>query len=227
MELQAATLFTYDKAGRICFENDGDAIPTPAPRFFLGRTRQGHVLRLRHDLPEALARRLDQLAAAERIADDLRADPACLDEVRAALAGDAPITREFIGPAYYFPDDLRRPEGVVTLTPDNAEVLRQHFPWLIETLHIYQPSMAIVRDGAAVAICYCSRLPAGAVEAGVNTVEAHRGRGYASAVTAAWALAVHERGTIPLYSTSWDNVASQGVARRLGLIMYGADLSLA
>ena len=145
MELQAATLFTYDEAGRICFENDGDLSPTLAPRFFLGRTRDGHVLRLRHDLPEALARRLEQLVAAEPIADDLRADPRCLDQMRAALASYAPITSEFTGPAFYFPDDIRRPDEIVTLTTANAEVLRQHFPWLIDSLDIAQPCMAIVR----------------------------------------------------------------------------------
>jgi hypothetical protein len=30
----------------------------------------------------------------------------------------------------------------------------------------------------------------------------------------------------PLYSTSWDNLGSQGVARRLGLRLYGEDWSI-
>ena len=37
---------------------------------------------------------------------------------------------------------------------------------------------------------------------------------------------VRRRGLLPLYSTSWDNVASQGVARRLQLPLVGVDFHL-
>ncbi|HZS91689.1 MAG TPA: GNAT family N-acetyltransferase, partial [Chloroflexota bacterium] len=46
------------------------------------------------------------------------------------------------------------------------------------------------------------------------------------AVVAGWARAIRASGRIPLYSTSWDNHASQAVARKLGLVQYGTDLSL-
>ena len=45
------------------------------------------------------------------------------------------------------------------------------------------------------------------------------------AVVAGWAAAVRDLGLIPFYSTDWNNVASQGVTRKLGLVMYGVDLS--
>jgi hypothetical protein len=32
--------------------------------------------------------------------------------------------------------------------------------------------------------------------------------------------------SIPLYSTSWQNQASLALARKLGLIQYGADLHI-
>ncbi len=62
--------------------------------------------------------------------------------------------------------------------------------------------------------------------AGIETLEAYRGRGYATAVVAGWAYAIRATDRIPLYSTSWDNLASQAVAHRLGLVQYGTDLSL-
>jgi len=50
-----------------------------------------------------------------------------------------------------------------------------------------------------------------------------RGRGYATAAVAVWATAVRRRGLLPLYSTSWENVASQRVAAKVGAVSYGED----
>src|SRR5262249_14238398 len=102
-----------------------------------------------------------------------------------------------------------------------------HYPYTADHLEELLPCFAVVHDGAAASICSTFRLTPAAAEAGAATVEPFRGPGYPAAVTAAWAPAIRQSGRIPLYSTSWDNLASQGVARRLGLILYGVDCSLA
>ncbi|MGI8968757.1 MAG: GNAT family N-acetyltransferase [Chloroflexota bacterium] len=85
---------------------------------------------------------------------------------------------------------------------------------------------AVIEDSVAVSLCFSARLTARAVEAGVETAVGYWGRGYAATVVTAWACAVHATGRIPQYSTSWENLASQAVARKLRLIQYGVDLSL-
>jgi predicted GNAT family acetyltransferase len=85
----------------------------------------------------------------------------------------------------------------------------------------------VVEDGVAVSGCFSARIGAEAAEAGVETLPDYRGRGHAVAVTTAWAAAIQASGRQPIYSTAWTNLASQAVARRLGLTMFGADISLA
>ena len=221
MGIRAGTLFTYDARGRMLRTNEPEG--RPAPRFFLGRMMTGHVVRFGEAVPDAVARRLTEIIERQPVADALPVPPAALAAVREELARHAPITWEGGGPAYRFPESISRPGEAVQVTDANVEVVCDTFPWLYRTLADWRPCFAVVRDGAAVSVCFSSRIGACAAEAGVETLPAFRGRGYAFGVTAAWGEAVRAAGLIPLYSTAWNNLASQGVARRLGLVRFGAD----
>jgi RimJ/RimL family protein N-acetyltransferase len=226
IEIQANTLFTHDERGRVHTVNEPDG--KAAPRFFMGRTKDGHVWRFRDDLPEEVVSQLEALCATEPIPHDLRAPPVHLEAFKQALQAHAPIQSVESGPAYRFPDEVKPPAHVAAtrMTRDNAAWLQPHFAYLVPWLDVMPPVFAIVQGGRAVSVCFSSRIPTVADEAGVETVEAYRGKGYAPAAVAGWAIAIRELGRIPLYSTDWDNLASQSVARKLGLVMYGADLSI-
>lgn len=225
MEIRADTLFTYDARGRMLQSNEPrEQDRRPAPRLFLGRTRDGHVVRVGSTVPDSLTRRLAEIIAREPLADDLHTLPAAVEALRDALARYAPVTEES-GPTYRFPSEIAPPGAVIRLTNANRALLRMTFSWLYGTVEDWQPCFAVVHDGAAVSVCFSSRAAARAAEAGVETLPDFRGRGYASAVTAAWGAAVREQGRVPLYSTGWENFASQGVARRVGLIPFGVSMS--
>ena len=121
---------------------------------------------------------------------------------------------------------LQTPTGV-QMAEDEKLLLHNFRGWLPGEIAAGRaPMMAIVEDGYPVSICSCARRSDKAAEAGLETAEAFRGRGYGPRVTAAWALAVRASGRIPLYSTSWDNAASLAVARKLGLVAYAGNWSL-
>lgn len=230
IDLQAEALFTHDAHGRIIRVNEpgGD----PAPRFFLGRTAEGNVWRVRHDVPPDIAHDLESLAAREPVSSDLESPPAHLDAIVAALDRHQPASVGVAGPAFRFPDALpATPPNVVRLTFANRDLLREMPDWAsgIESEAEFEewgPCFVAVEDGIAGSICASVRLTDRAAEAGLETHERYRGRGHAASVVAAWARAIRDTGRISLYSTSWDNHASRAVARKLGLITYGSDLSL-
>jgi len=64
-----------------------------------------------------------------------------------------------------------------------------------------------------VSVCCSVRITPTAHEAGVETHREFRGHGYAAHVVSAWASTVRDIGPIPLYSTSWQNTASQRLPR--------------
>jgi RimJ/RimL family protein N-acetyltransferase len=221
MHIHVETLFTHDAHQRLRSINE--PVGAPAPRFFLGRTKAGNIRRYRADVPDTLAQQLEALCANESLTSDLRAEPRHFEAYRRLLQAHAAIQHLWIGPAYRFPVEFRQPSHAVRITSENAELLRAGFAdWRLE-LDARQPCLAVVQEGRAVSICCSVRISSQAHEAGVETLEAFRGRGYAAEVVAGWAAAVQELGCLPLYSASWENRASQGVARKLALVLYGVD----
>ncbi len=224
MRLHVETNYAHDEQGRLIGVNqwDGGAVP----RFWLGRTRAGHVWRFRADVGEALITALTALCCAEPCADALDALPRYAREYEQLLAGEAPIVRRWSGPAYVLPVDStpQRPAAALTVQ-DHARLLGGLEEWQPDLAH-RQPIRAALVDGRAVAICASVRIRAAAHAAGVETVPSAQGSGHACAVVASWAQAVHALNARALYSTSWDNGASRRVAAKLGAQLIGVDFHL-
>jgi RimJ/RimL family protein N-acetyltransferase len=220
--LHVETLFTHDHDGRLLTVNEPAG--APAPRFFLARTLHGDVIRFRQDVDSALARELEATCREDQ-APDITAPTASMQvKLEALLERAAPIHKRWSGPAYYFPDTFPDVPDAVRISGDNAHLLEQHLSDWIEDVARSQPLVATLESGHAVSVCCTVRRGSHAHEAGVETVPAFRGRGYAVKVTAGWAHEVRRAGLTPLYSTSWENAASRAVATKLGLKQYCADL---
>jgi RimJ/RimL family protein N-acetyltransferase len=225
MRIQIETLFTLDGAGRLLRVNEPAG--APAPRFFLGRTSRGNEWRFRHDVPEDVARELHALCAGEpMLGDELVAPPYGATRYEEVLARVTPVKARWAGPAYRFPAALPEARDAVPITLENRGLLQPYFAAWFDDVAYGQPFMALVRDGRAVSVCSSVRVTPVAHEVGVETHVDLRGRGYAARVVAAWAQAVRAMEIIPLYSTSWENSASQAVASKLGLVRYGTDLHI-
>lgn len=99
-------------------------------------------------------------------------------------------------------------------------MLKPHFLYTFEDFEFKQPCFVIIEDDLPVSICCSARQNSTAGEASVFTHEEYRGRGYGVEVANAWAVKVQKQGRIALYSTSWDNFASQSVVRKLQLVLW-------
>ena len=223
MKIQVEALFTQDKNGRLQRINEPAGDGKPAPRFFIGYTNEGSICRFRHDLPDNVIAQLKEIAAAEPMPVNTEKIPKSHKQFKNILQSHAPIERVWIGPAYRFPEHITLPTHTVQLSRENVGLLKGNFAEMVSELNNSQPYLAIIENSRAVSICRSVRLSSRAHEAGVDTLVGYRRRGYATSVVTAWALAVRALNCLPLYSTSWDNVASQGVAQRLGLVQYGVD----
>lgn len=224
LELQSETLLVLDRHRRLLALNEPGR--PPAPYFFLGRSERGNLWRCRSDLPEKLYRALDAAAASEPVTLVSSALPHRAEVFSKLLGASFPVRHVWSGPAYVFPETLLSPTGVVRVTRENLSELGEMVTWLGPHLELKEPCFAALEHGRAVAVCHSARSTPSAAEAGVETQLAARGRGYGSAVVAAWARAVQQEERTPLYSTAWSNLASQKIAHKLGLRRYGSDYHL-
>jgi len=199
------------------------------PLFSLIRSADSCAWAIRDDVPEEIAVEIDRLARAEPPTSAARDAPMHAQRYISLLGGwthSGATVRQSAGAAFEFPDTIAPPAEVIVV--DDESLLNRNFRgWVAgEIAAGRSPVMAVFEDRSPVSICFCARSAEVAAEAGVETAEPFRGRGFAPRVTAAWALAIRESGRIPLYSTSWTNSASLAVARKLGLRVYATGWSL-
>jgi RimJ/RimL family protein N-acetyltransferase len=217
MELHVKVLFKHDLENRITVVNE-----TPfeaAPKIFIGGTKQGNVIRYSYNLNPRMLKDL------ERILETEQGTP--LTQIINLITKEHQLTHVWMGPAYVFLNVVEKPScKVIEVTLENKELLKPAFPYTFENFEYKQPCFAIVEDNVIVSLCCSARITSQAAEASLFTHEQYRGKAYAIDVAKAWAAAVQKQGKLALYSTSWDNFASQSVARKLQLVQYGTDIHI-
>lgn len=224
-EMQTEALFVHDANGRMVRVNEPEPEPVvTAPRFFMSRTAAGNLWRTRYDLPTELTAELGRLAADEPIVSEFSEPLRHLAEYEALLNDDAPARMEF-HLSYWLPE-APPSDRALFLTAADGALLEAHFGWLAATVPIYAPVAATLAKGVVVVVCFCARITTRVAEAGVYTVEAYRGHGYATDAVRGWAAALRATGRLPLYSTASTNYASQSIARKLGAVQYALTYSM-
>jgi hypothetical protein len=212
-----AVRFASDARGRLTGQ---------APSLYVLRTADAATCRVHADLPDDCAERL--LAIAERPRGRPRDWEREYGAYLAALAAVAPITSMRAGPLYVCPPDLPAAEAYVRLGPENADLLEGGAlaEWAPDARSGRTLMLAVVEAGQVVSLCASVRVSPAFHHAGVETAPAARGRGHAGRAVAAWAEHVRAAGAAPLYGTTFDNLASQTVARRLGLSLIASEFSV-
>lgn len=216
MKHHVNVLFKHNTENRITVVNEPPY--DVAPLIFIGATRDGSVVRYLNSLSAQFVERVEHV---------IRENPTNLTEVIKVLSLDCTLNELSFGPTYAFPNFRDKSSSkAIKVTYENKELLKSHFPYTFENFDYKQPCFVIVEDNLVVSICCSARQTSKADEASVYTHEDYRGKAYGADVTTAWAAEVQNQGRIALYCASWDNFASQSLARKLQLVQYGTDIQL-
>ena len=212
---QVDALVGVDAAGR--FNGSG-------PDLYVFRTPAWAICRCHARLPDAVVAELEAAARAPR--GRPRDWPLEYSRYLSILGSVGRVTAMRAGPLYRVPAPPPDQAAGVGITAANASLLSGGLDEWLPDVASGLPMCAAIVDGRAVSLCASVHAARGAHAAGVETLPTYRGRGLASQAVAAWAQLVLEQGATPFYATTFDNVASQGVARRLGMQLLGSEFSL-
>ena len=207
------------------FRSDGRGRTTgDAPALYVVRSRDAVVCGCRADLPDEVVAALEEVA--ERPRGRFPEWERQYGDYIAALAAIAPIASVRGGPLWAFPDEIHDFGPTVRVGPADAHLLLGGLDEWVADAAAGMPMTASLEDGRAAGVCASVRVSAKVHCAGVETASDRRERGHASRATAGWGRLVRELGAEPLYGTTFDNLGSQGVARRLGLVLIGSEFSV-
>jgi RimJ/RimL family protein N-acetyltransferase len=194
-------------------------------------TRDGQLLFVGSEVPDSLVPALIDAVDRSPLALAPDQEPPALAACREILeAACAPLSVN-AGPYYLIEPQVRaeRRTRIERSDASTSERLRRLNPgnwepdeWDDLLDGALGPWAMAVAEGRVVSLCHTPRpMTKQAAECGVWTHPDYRGRGYAAAVTAAWADILRASGRCLFYSTDAQNVSSQRVAARLRLRPIG------
>lgn len=222
------SLFLQNPAGDLTQVNDWRR-ERQAPLFYLGRPEKGdgEPICLFHESIPALVREeiLEKVKAEPQRSDLI---PESADQLAIILSEVTEISEPWFGPAFCFnPMPLTgSSDEIILVTEQNANMLEAHLSDWLPDVSYEQPMFAWVEQGEAVGVCASVRTSSHAMAAGVDVCEHARRRGIGRQLVKAWGQAVQDLGKIAMYSTSFDNIASQNLAKSLGLKYLGTDFHI-
>ncbi len=236
LALQADALFTRDARGRLVAENAPGG--SPAPDLYIAAGAGGNRCWFGRDVSDDAAAAVAALHAPLRELEEVRALP--LAALAQALGGGGVAHRALDVHLCFVLERQAAPVGAAELVLSGtaaavelaervrrdgmpAEVVEAGFPVMEE---FWEPWCIALVGGEMAATAFAARLGKDAADVGVYTFPRFRGRRLAGAVTAAWS--VHPAlGTRTLfYGTAVTNLASQAVARHLGLPLVGTSVAI-
>jgi hypothetical protein len=196
-----------------------------APHFYLLRTRRYAIWKFHRDLPLEVTRRLEDLCRRDR---GRPSQWQCEygDYLSTVAAAGQPVAAMRAGPLYIVPADLKQNGTSLIIDDGNSFLLCKGLEEWRPDVRWCRPMLVVVEDDHAIAVCASVSATQKAHCAGVETIPEYRGRGFAAMAVAAWARAVRDLGATPFYGTTFDNISSQLVARRLQLPLVGSEFSV-
>jgi len=194
-----------------------------APWLHLGIAAGVYHLRCHSELPPSLCQQLQTLV--QEFSSNQRSD--LVEQLRDEIQ-DAGFRAEAIrtGPAYWISAPQVLHPSCVAITEENQTLLQPDFSDWLADVRYQQPFVACLIDGTVAAVCASVRITDRAHEAGVETLKTFRRKGYGQLAVSGWANRVQDTGALTLYSTSDDNLASQGTTSALNMTLIGEDYQI-
>ncbi len=237
LRTESRTVFVLDKTDRIRFENDPEN--SKGPLFYLARCKQGTIALVHREIDGGLAGRLLRIAATEPVPASLDDNALRLGQYLELLGGQFAEPVPGPGISYHLPTNLEVRSDVELVSSGTTFGDR-----LVERLHhdgmpldlielgfrnpedFWPPWCVAMHEGNIVSVGMTARLSEIGAESGIVTVPGYRRQGFAAAAVAGWARHPDLTAKTLFYSAAQENVASIGVARRLGLRFIGTTLRI-
>jgi hypothetical protein len=224
LEMHIEALFIMDSQLKLVSINEPWDKTRTAPRLYIGKTFDGSLIyKFRHDISLEITEQLGKYLSNEPSLDKGYGIK-YINEYLAILESE----KYFDEICYYYGNKINGVEnGCVKVTSANIKNYKiNSFKWLNDEIKYSQPCYAVIENDRMVSICRSVRITKEAHEAGIETEEGYRGKGFAKIVLMNWAKEVQDNGWVALYSTNKENRSSQMVAEKARLNKFGIGISI-